>query len=80
MSLTGHRLSYCEISMHFPLVLMNRLNKTESVVFLYYRFSLFLKDPDFFSDYPVVLKFMMDPVFNQMRLVESCRFEYEYKI
>ena len=28
---------------------MNRLTKTESVVFLYYRFSLLLKDP--FSDY-----------------------------
>ena len=24
---------------------MDRLNKTESAVFLYYRFSLFLKDP-----------------------------------
>ena len=30
-----------------PLVLMNRLNKTESTVFLYCRFSLFLKDPFF---------------------------------
>ena len=30
-----------------PLVLMNRLNKTESAVFLYCRFSLFLKDPFF---------------------------------
>ena len=30
-----------------PLVLMNRLNKTESDVFLYCRFSLFLKDPFF---------------------------------
>ena len=29
---------------------MNRLNKTESAVFLYCRFSLFLKDP-FFPDY-----------------------------
>ena len=27
------------------LVLMNRLNKTESAVFLYCRFSLFLKEP-----------------------------------
>ena len=33
--------------LHFPLVLMNRLNKTESAVFLYSRFSLFLKDPFF---------------------------------
>ena len=32
------------------LVLMNRLNKTKSAVFLYCRFSLFLKDP-FFPDY-----------------------------
>ena len=29
---------------------MNRLNKTESAVFLYCRFSLFLKDP-FIPDY-----------------------------
>ena len=29
---------------------MNKLNKTESAVFLYCRFSLFLKDP-FFPDY-----------------------------
>ena len=35
---------------HFSLVLMNRLNKTESAIYLYYRFSLFLKDP-FFSEY-----------------------------
>ena len=34
-------------SLHFPLVLMNRLNKTKSAVFLYCRFSLFLKDPFF---------------------------------
>ena len=33
--------------LHFPLVLMNRLNKTVSAVFLYCRFSLFLKDPFF---------------------------------
>ena len=33
--------------LHFPLVLMNRLNKTEAAVFLYGRFSLFLKDPLF---------------------------------
>ena len=33
--------------MHFLLVLMSRLNKTESVIFLYCRFSLFLKDPFF---------------------------------
>ena len=32
------------------LVLINRLNKTESAVFLYCRFSLFLKDL-FFPDY-----------------------------
>ena len=31
--------------LQFPLVLMNRLNKTESAVFIYFRFSLFLKDP-----------------------------------
>ena len=31
--------------LHFPSVLMNRLNKTKSAVFLYCRFSLFLKDP-----------------------------------
>ena len=30
--------------MRFPLVLMNRLNKTKSAVFLYNRSSLFLKD------------------------------------
>ena len=30
--------------MHFPLVPMNRLNQTKSAVFLYCRFSLFLKD------------------------------------
>ena len=29
------------------IVLMNRLNKTESAVFLYCRFSLFLRDPFF---------------------------------
>ena len=28
---------------------MNRLNKTESAVFLYFRFFLFLKDPFFMS-------------------------------
>ena len=32
---------------HFPLVLMNRLNKTESAVFIYCRFSIFPKDPFF---------------------------------
>ena len=31
--------------LHLPLVLMNRLNKIESVVFLYCRFSLFVNDP-----------------------------------
>ena len=30
--------------LHFPLVLMNRLNKTESAAFLYCRFSLIPKD------------------------------------
>ena len=35
---------------------MNRLNNTESVVFLYCRFSLFLKDPGFFSDYLEVFR------------------------
>ena len=33
--------------LHFPLVFINRLNKTESAVFLYCRSSLFLKDPFF---------------------------------
>ena len=33
--------------LHFPLVLKNRLNKTESDLFSYCRFSLFLKDPLF---------------------------------
>ena len=33
--------------LHFPLVLMNRLKKAESAVFLYCRFSLFLKHPLF---------------------------------
>ena len=33
--------------LHFPLVLMNRLNKTESAVFSYCTFSLFLKDSFF---------------------------------
>ena len=35
---------------HSPLVLMKRLNKAESAVFLYCKFSVFLKDP-FFPDY-----------------------------
>ena len=35
-------LGACEL-LHFTLVLMNRLNKTKSAVFLYCRFSLFLK-------------------------------------
>ena len=34
---------------------MNRLNKTESAVFLYCKFSLFLKDPFFFIRLFVVL-------------------------
>ena len=33
--------------MHFPFVLINRLNRAKSAVFLYWRFSLFLKDPLF---------------------------------
>ena len=33
--------------LHFPLVLVNRLNKTESAVLKYCRFSLFLKFPFF---------------------------------
>ena len=33
--------------MALSIVLMNRLNKTESVVYLYCRFSVFLKDPFF---------------------------------
>ena len=33
--------------LHFPLGLMNSINKTKSVVFLYCRSSLFLKDPFF---------------------------------
>ena len=33
--------------LHLTLVLINRLNKTESTVFVYYRFSLFLKDSFF---------------------------------
>ena len=39
-------LGACEL-LHFPLVIMNRLNKTESAVFEYCRFSLFLKVPFF---------------------------------
>ena len=35
------------VMLNFSLVLMKRLNKTESDVFLYSRFSLFLKDPLF---------------------------------
>ena len=30
---------------------LQSLNKTESAVFYYCRFSLFLKNPDFFPDY-----------------------------
>ena len=33
--------------LHFLLILINRLNTTESVVFFHCRFSLFLKDPFF---------------------------------
>ena len=38
--------------LNFPIVLMNRLYKYESAVFLYCRFSIFLKVP--FSDYQEV--------------------------
>ena len=31
--------------LYIPLILTNRLNKTESAVFKFCRFSLFLKDP-----------------------------------
>ena len=41
--------------LHFPLVLMNRHNKTESAVFLYCRFSVFLKDPFFQIIYVLLL-------------------------
>ena len=43
--LVGVRIVALSRIRDFPLVLMNRLNKPESVVFLYCRFSLFLKDP-----------------------------------
>ena len=43
----GHAFKIQEPILHFPLVLMNRLNETESAVFLYFRFSLLLKDPFF---------------------------------
>ena len=43
--------------LHFQLVLMNRLNKTKSAVFLYCRFSLFLKDQFFRSTEMVFLNF-----------------------
>ena len=36
--------------LHFPSILMNRLNETESAVVKFCRFSLILKDP-FFPDY-----------------------------
>ena len=45
-----YRLSRCQgvwELLHFPLVLANGLNTTESTVFLICRFSLFLKDPFF---------------------------------
>ena len=51
-----YRLGRCwghDKILNFQLVLMNRLNITESAVFIYCRFSLFLKDP-FFPDYLVV--------------------------
>ena len=38
---------------------MNRLNKTESAVFLYCRFSLFLKDP-FFPVYVLTAVILTD--------------------
>ena len=37
--------------LQFSLVFMNGLNKTESDVILYCRFSLFLKDPVFFRTF-----------------------------
>ena len=45
--LPSYRLSQCKGAwelLHFPLVLMNRLNKTKSAVFLLCLFSLFLQD------------------------------------
>ena len=41
--------------LHFPLALMNRLNKTKSAIFLDCRFSLFLKDPFFHIILSVVI-------------------------
>ena len=50
---------------------MNRLNKTESAVFLYCRFSLCLKDP-FFPEYPNnvynFLKILFSQSFLKIRL------------
>ena len=43
--------------LHFQLALMNRLNKTKSAVFLYCRFSLFLKDQFFRLTEMVFLNF-----------------------
>ena len=37
--------------LHYPLFLMNSLNKTESAIFLYCRFFLFLRDPFFRNNY-----------------------------
>ena len=45
-----YRLSRCYGALgllHFPIVLMNRLNKTESAVFLYCWFTLSPNDPFF---------------------------------
>ena len=45
---------------HFPLVLKNRRNKTESAVFLYCRYSLFLKVP-FLPDHLEATKAVVAP-------------------
>ena len=45
--------------LHFLLVLMKRLNKTRSAVFLYCRFCLFLKDLFFQIIYLLYLDFFM---------------------
>ena len=47
--------------LHFPFVLMNILNKTESAFFLNCRFSLFLKDPFFPPDYLEVATAAVEP-------------------
>ena len=76
--------------MHFPLVLLNRLNKTESAVSLYCRLSLVLKDP-FFPDYlssqcdgyrnrgPNILKMCAfdDPIAGSEHLIPVICVQYE---